>query len=160
MRNVSYVDTTSFGPIRRISTQHRLNRLALRVFYFHGELSTDNALIPPDGIRTRVLIANAVDRGFRVRPGDHLTFVPLDQPADLTKRASVTQATETGKLARYATCERCGRYPGIADVVGAQSGLPPNWADDGGKPTPVAQATTGAQPQPIAASESGPADAQ
>lgn len=32
---------------------------------------------------------------------------------------------------KYATCERYGRYPGLAGVVGSQLGLPPEWTDRG-----------------------------
>lgn len=34
---------------------------------------------------------------------------------------------------KYAACERYGRYPGIAGVVGSQLGLPPEWTDSGAK---------------------------
>lgn len=208
----------------------------------------------------RELIANAVDRGLCVSLSDRLTVVPPDQPADLTIRAAVTQATETDELAagvsaaasigmnfvdlgvpvptpripigmgnlsmeaealgpdgqpeasmlwarganalfssprvskasdayeladafgedfgemivkgaspfgdtgftlpsaqkinsamglppKYQTCERYGRYPGLAGFVGGQFGMPPEWTDKGGArgenaAAPVAQAQT------------------
>ncbi len=34
---------------------------------------------------------------------------------------------------KYAACERYGRYPGLAGVVGSQLGLPPEWTDSGAK---------------------------
>lgn len=47
----------------------------------------------------RALVANAVDRGLCVSLSDRLQVVPPDEPADLTVRASVTQATETNEVA-------------------------------------------------------------
>jgi hypothetical protein len=194
----------------------------------------------------RALVANAVDRGLCVSLSDRLEVVPADEPADLTVRASVTQATETNEVAagisavasigmnfidlgvpvptprlpvglgslsmeaeavdptgkpeasmlwakganalfssprmskasdaydlaeefggdfgyllvkgespfgnsdlnlpswqkinsamglppKYAACERYGRYPGLAGVIGGQLGLPPEWTDSGSK---------------------------
>lgn len=34
---------------------------------------------------------------------------------------------------KYAACERYGRYPGLAGVIGGQLGLPPEWTDSGSK---------------------------
>lgn len=194
----------------------------------------------------RQLIANAVDRGLCVSLSDRLQIVAPGEPADLTVRASVTQATETDEVAagisaatsigmnfvdlgvpvptpripigmgnlsmeaeavdaagrqqasmlwarganaffsspraskaadayeladafgedfgtlvvkgrspfgnsgidlpsaqkinsamglppKYAACERYGRYPGLAGLVGSQLGLPPEWTDAGAK---------------------------
>lgn len=38
-----------------------------------------------------------------------------------------------GLAPKYAECERYGRYPGLANVVGSQLGLPPEWTDKGAK---------------------------
>ncbi len=194
----------------------------------------------------RELVANAVNRGLCVSLSDRFRLVRLDEPADLTVRASVTQATETDEVAagisaaasigmnfvdmavpvptpripigmgnlsmeaeatnpageqeasmlwarganaffnspraskasdvyeladafgedfgellvkgespfgksgidlpswqkinsamglapKHAECERYGRYPGLAGVVGSQLGLPPEWTDSGAR---------------------------
>ncbi|CAA0107283.1 Uncharacterised protein [Starkeya nomas] len=47
----------------------------------------------------RELVANAVNRGLCVSLSDRFKLVRLDEPADLTVRASVTQATETDEVA-------------------------------------------------------------
>ena len=209
----------------------------------------------------RELIANAVNRGLCVSLSDRFELVPLDQPADLTVRAAVTQATETDEVAagisaaasigmnfvdmsvpvptpripiglgnlsmeaeatnpagvqeasmlwarganaffsspraskasdayeladafgedfgellvkgespfgssginlpsfqkinsamglppKYAECERYGRYPGLAGVVGSQLGLPPEWTDTGAKPAPGTEAAPAMEAAP------------
>ncbi|WP_018388459.1 DUF3313 domain-containing protein [Ancylobacter sp. FA202] len=40
---------------------------------------------------------------------------------------------------KYDACERYGRYPGLAGVVGSQLGLPPEWTDKGAKPAAPAE---------------------
>lgn len=57
-----------------------------------------SAIAPNLSHKQRELIANAVNRGLCVSLSDRLTVVPHDQPADLTVRASVTQATETDEV--------------------------------------------------------------
>lgn len=47
----------------------------------------------------RALIANSVDRGLCVSLSDRFKIVSWDEPADLTVRATVTQATETDEVA-------------------------------------------------------------
>lgn len=223
-------------------------------------------LTPPQ----RALIANAVNRGLCVSLSDRFTLVALDEPADLTVRATVTQATETDEVAagisaaasigmnfvdmsvpvptpripiglgnlsmeaeatnpigvqeasmlwarganaffsspraskasdayeladafgedfgellvkgespfgksgidlpswqkinsamglppKYAECERYGRYPGLAGVVGSQLGLPPEWTDQGAK---VARSTEPPPEQEPMAAEPAQAAAQ
>lgn len=48
---------------------------------------------------------------------------------------------------KYAACERYGRYPGLAGVVGSQLGLPPEWTDKGAKRSAPAEAASVAAAQ-------------
>ena len=59
---------------------------------------------PPDvapklSSQQRELVANAVNRSLCVNLSDRFKVVPPEEPADLTVRASVTQATETDEVA-------------------------------------------------------------
>lgn len=47
----------------------------------------------------RALVANAVDRALCISLSDRFTVVTPDSQADLTVRASITRATETGRVA-------------------------------------------------------------
>lgn len=38
-----------------------------------------------------------------------------------------------GLAPKHAVCERYGRYPGVAGLIGGQLGLPPEWTDKGAK---------------------------
>ncbi|TCK16594.1 uncharacterized protein DUF3313 [Ancylobacter aquaticus] len=57
---------------------------------------------------------------------------------------------------KYAACERYGRYPGLAGVVGSQLGLPPEWTDKGAKPAsaePESVAAAPAEPESVAVAD-------
>ncbi|WP_428032930.1 DUF3313 domain-containing protein [Ancylobacter sp.] len=47
-----------------------------------------------------------------------------------------------GLAPKYAACERYGRYPGLAGLVGGQLGLPPEWTDKGAKPAGTRETAT------------------
>ena len=49
---------------------------------------------------------------------------------------------------KHVACERYGRYPGLAGMVGGQLGLPPEWTDKGAGPAAPA---TPAEPAAVAA---------
>lgn len=57
---------------------------------------------------------------------------PFDKSGiDLPSWQKVNSAM--GLAPKQAVCERYGRYPGVAGLIGGQLGLPPEWTDSGAK---------------------------